>query len=88
MKSFDNKKPEQKEISNKEFIESINRCVVLGDPGAGKTTLAKKICFDFAKGISKSVYDLNDYTPIFIELKEYGIKLDVKGLSIIEYDYY
>jgi len=85
MKSFDYKKVEQKEISNKEFIESINRCVVLGDPGAGKTTLAKKICFDFAKGISKSVYGLNDYTPIFIELKEYGIKLDVKGFSIIEY---
>lgn len=85
VKSSDNKRSDQIEISNSEFINSINRCVVLGDPGAGKTTLSKKICYDFARGLSKREYGLNDFTPIFIELKEYGIKLEYEGLSIIEY---
>jgi predicted NACHT family NTPase len=76
---------DRKEISNVDFINRINRCVVLGDPGAGKTTLSKKICYDFARGLSKTQYGISDFTPIYVELRDYGLKLESNGFSIIQY---
>jgi NH3-dependent NAD+ synthetase len=32
-----------------ELVAAIDRTVVLGVPGGGKSTLAKKLCFDAAK---------------------------------------
>lgn len=72
-------------IKGNDFIKSFYRCVILGDPGAGKTTFTRKICHDFGKRLGKTQYNGGDVIPIFIELRDYGIKFESKEYSILEY---
>jgi hypothetical protein len=67
------------------FIVSINRTVVLGDPGAGKTTFSQRICYDFSQGLGKSKYSKQDVTPLLVTLRDYGVKLSEDGCSIVQY---
>jgi hypothetical protein len=63
------KKP--KEISMNTFIPKIYRTVILGDPGAGKTTFSNKVCYDLASESSKRFFAGRELTPILIILRDY-----------------
>lgn len=62
------------------FLRSVRRRVVLGHPGAGKSTLAVKVCYDVAR-------DNGDYragalvTPLRVELRKYH----ASGVSLMAY---
>lgn len=76
---------EQEFIDSENFISSIYRSVVLGDPGAGKTTFTSKICYDFGRGLTSEQSGGRDVTPILIVLRDYGIKFESYGYSIVQY---
>jgi hypothetical protein len=50
----------------------LSRTVVLGDPGGGKTTLAKKIATDLATGSMDIIRGNNRVVPFFIVLRDFA----------------
>jgi hypothetical protein len=62
-----------------------SRVVVLGDPGGGKTTLAKKIASSLASGSLKVRQGSVDVIPFMVILREYGPELANNSLSIAEF---
>ncbi|WP_203790861.1 HEAT repeat domain-containing protein [Paractinoplanes rishiriensis] len=54
----------------------INRvCVVLGDPGAGKSTLARYLVLALAEGrTTGALAPLHGWRPVLIELRDYALK--------------
>ena len=77
-----NKDGEYEFLNVDELIAIIYRCVILGNPGAGKTTLARKICYDFSKPQQKLNSEVRSLTPIVITLRDFSIERRDKGLSI------
>jgi hypothetical protein len=72
-------------ITSDKFIRQIDRTVVLGDPGAGKSTLSQKICFDLATNkISGSVAN-RALTPFLVVLRDYGADKKINQHSILQF---
>ncbi len=67
------------------FVDEIDRTVVLGDPGAGKSTLAVKLCHDLATGEADRTYRDLTVTPILVILRDYGADRKTHNLSILEF---
>jgi hypothetical protein len=65
-----------------ELMRTAHRCVVLGDPGGGKTTLAMKLAHDLGKG---AVSGFGDRTPLIVVLRQYGEALKRESTSIVEH---
>ena len=67
------------------WLDRIDRCVVLGNPGGGKSTLARKLCYDLARDKGGALLGGRRITPAIITLKDYGADKKAHGHSITEY---
>lgn len=85
IKRFKKRDELQKDVSFSEFLNSINRTVVIGDPGAGKSTLAQKICFELCNNYEKRVINNKLLTPVIIVLRDYSSMKKDKSYSILQF---
>jgi hypothetical protein len=74
-------------IDLEELLSRVNRTVILGNPGGGKSTFTNKICFDFTKYSTTGNRDdeLNRITPIPVILREYGNEKKIHNYSILQF---
>jgi hypothetical protein len=72
-------------LSTEQFLTAVYRAVVLGNPGAGKTTLAQKICHDMAERYGERPFGGRSVTPIMVVLREFGATKKSRPCSIIEF---
>lgn len=61
-------KSRQSRIGWINFLSKVNRTVLLGDPGGGKSTLAKKICVETARSAQSGGIVL----PLLVQLRSYA----------------
>ncbi|MFD9280855.1 NACHT domain-containing protein [Streptomyces mirabilis] len=81
--AFGNKNSNREESTNvRELLRQVNRLVVLGDPGGGKTTLALKLTIDVARGLGTGS---TLQAPLRIVLREYAAHYKSNQESIVEY---
>lgn len=80
-------KDRQNELIEKdEFLSYIYRAVLLGNPGAGKSTLSLKLCHELTEDHSqRSFAGRKELTPILVILRNYGIEKKERRCSIIEF---
>lgn len=67
----------KEELTTSDLLANKNHCIILGDPGAGKSLLVKNIMLLLLKG--------KKHTPIRIELRKYVQEKNKHNLSIIDY---
>lgn len=67
------------------LVSSVYRCVILGDPGGGKSTFARKLCHDLAKGTVSVAFGCSGLTPILVTLRNYEKLKKRQGCSIVEF---
>lgn len=73
-------------VSIADFLSRIQRTVVLGNPGGGKSTLAQKICHHLAtSGPGHQAMGHRQLTPILVILRKYGVAKQEQRCSIREY---
>ncbi|MGV3524796.1 MAG: NACHT domain-containing protein [Candidatus Sericytochromatia bacterium] len=68
-----------------EFLSSLYRAVILGDPGGGKSTFSQKICYDLASKYESRLFAGRLVTPILVVLRDYGAQWKEINCSILEY---
>jgi hypothetical protein len=68
-----------------DFLASIYRVVLLGNPGGGKSTLTLKLCHDLAAKYSQRLLAGRQVTPILVVLRDYGIEKKVHNYSILQF---
>jgi NACHT domain-containing protein len=73
------------QVDYRDWLEEIDRSVVLGNPGAGKSTLAKKICYDLARDDDPALLGRRVITPVIVTLKDYGADKRSHGYSVREF---
>jgi predicted NACHT family NTPase len=67
-----------------DMATNCHRAVILGDPGAGKSTLVAKLMYDFA--LDRIRYTRSAPTiPFRVVLRTYANKKTSEGLSLLEY---
>ncbi len=71
-------------IDSKELYKKISRTVILGDPGGGKSTFAKKLTYDLANSSSERLLLGREITPILVILRDYGEQKKERNCSILE----
>ena len=59
-------------ISFDEFRSRLFRCVILGDPGAGKSTFSYKMAYDLASCYEDRLFGGKQVTPIHVTIRDYG----------------
>jgi NACHT domain len=73
-------------ISLREFLADLpDRSVVLGSPGAGKSTMAAKICHDLATNYHSKLAADRLLTPVLVLLREYGSAKADRQLSLLRF---
>lgn len=69
-----------------DFLFHVQRTVVLGNPGGGKSTLAQKIChYLTASGPVHQFIGSRQLTPVLVILRKYGVAKQEHRCSIHEY---
>jgi hypothetical protein len=68
-----------------EFLISAFRAVILGNPGAGKSTLAQRICHELASGRVPDGFIGPAPTPILVTLREYASAQRDRPRSLANY---
>lgn len=69
----------------RETLGSFYRGVVLGHPGAGKSTFAEKTCYDLTMHYSERLFGGRQVTPILVVLREYGAEKKTRNWSILQF---
>jgi hypothetical protein len=77
LEHYGQEESEEPSESLETFSGSFSRAVVLGNPGGGKSTLSKKLCYDIASVDS-------DIVPVLVILRDYGVDR-ADGRSIVEH---
>jgi hypothetical protein len=80
--SLDSEAPKL-QISYAALSDRLDRTVVLGDPGAGKSTYALKLAYDLAR--ERATVPGGHLTPFIVNLKDYGAEKDKAPLSIVDW---
>ncbi len=70
------------EVGADEIVSKAHRVVVLGDPGAGKSTLAAKMAYDIAVD---HIDTLKKRVPFLVILKSFIASFTAGGRSILQY---
>lgn len=68
-----------------DFISLIYRAVVLGNPGAGKSTFTAKLCHDVASRYAHRPFAGREAVPILIVLRDYGAAKKAHSYSILQF---
>jgi hypothetical protein len=68
-----------------QFLPRINRTVVLGNPGGGKSTFSLKVCNTLAKHYQDRPIGGRLLTPVLIILRDYGAEKKIRHCSLLEF---
>lgn len=82
--------PEEENLTNANTYPKVFsgtfRAVLLGNPGAGKSTFTHKLCFDLVTNYSKRFFGRRrELTPILVILRDYGSEKKSHNYSILEF---
>lgn len=72
-------------LSIEEFIADIDKTLVLGNPGAGKTTLTDKLCFELASNYNAGLVGGKLLTPIHIVIRKFSEEKSKSNSSIRDF---
>jgi hypothetical protein len=72
----------QQSIGIDALLSRIHRAVLLGNPGAGKSTFALKVCHDLS---TSRLLGGRRVTPILVVLRDYGAQKKERSLSILQF---
>jgi hypothetical protein len=72
-------------VEYRQWLGRVGRCVVLGDPGAGKSTLARKLCHDVATNYAGDLMEGRLLTPGIIILRDYSAAKETHPHSFRQY---
>lgn len=67
------------------FLKSFHRGVLLGNPGAGKSTTAAKITYDLALRYSERLLSARELTPVLVILRDFGGDRKSRQASILDH---
>ncbi|RZJ99400.1 MAG: NACHT domain-containing protein, partial [Flavobacterium sp.] len=67
------------------IAKDLNRFIIIGEPGSGKTTTLLKIQYEEASSAFKGV--LNSRLPVFINANSYGVEQTFKDLITAKLDF-
>ena len=70
-------------LSERDVLGQLDRTVVLGDPGAGKSTFVQKLVYDLASG--RAAVPGGALTPFLITLKDYGAERQRSQISLVDW---
>ncbi len=76
---------EYEELSIDEWLDRLHRAVLLGNPGAGKSTLSKKLCHLLATRYGQARVGGRSYTPVLVVLRQFATVKKDRGVSIRGY---
>lgn len=76
---------EPKILTMQDFLSVIYRAVLLGNPGAGKSTFTFKLCHDLAAHYSERIFAKRQLTPILVVLRDYGAEKKAHNCSILQF---
>ena len=68
-----------------DFLSKIHRVVILGDPGNGKTTFTKKICYELSSRYSDRLFAGREIVPFVVVVKDYQAEKIKNNISIIDF---
>ncbi|HXB66082.1 MAG TPA: NACHT domain-containing protein [Solirubrobacteraceae bacterium] len=68
-----------------ELVARLHRTVVLGDPGGGKSTLARKLCHDIALDRRTGGLIPPGTVPVLVVLRDYGATKRARAISVRDF---
>jgi hypothetical protein len=68
-----------------EILSTAHRIVVLGSPGAGKSTFAQKLCHDLGRHYDDRMYGRRRVVPFLVVLRDFGSQKKDRAISIVDF---
>lgn len=72
-------------VPEDDLLARLRRCVILGNPGGGKSTFAAKVCYDLASGYEDRRCSGRQLTPFVIVLRDYGSARRSRPISFVDF---
>lgn len=83
---FVRQKGEREVLTLSALLSRSHRVVILGNPGAGKSTFTSKLCYALATRSSQLLLmERQDFIPILVVLRDYGDKKQSHDYSILQF---